>query len=485
MAVKVYNTLTRRKEDLVPIEPGKLGIYVCGITVYDLCHIGHARSSVAFDTIVRYLRFRGFDVKYVKNFTDVDDKIINRANAEKVTIKEVTEKYIDEHNRDMDALGVERPTIAPRATEHIGGMIELISKLQEKGLAYVSDGDVYYAVDKFGPYGKLSGRNIDDMLAGARVEVGDKKRNPMDFALWKASKENEPWWDSPWGKGRPGWHIECSVMSTQFLGTTFDIHGGGEDLIFPHHENEIAQSEGASGQTFARYWLHNGFIKINSEKMSKSLGNVFSIRDILDKYHPETLRLFILQTHYRSPIDFSDESLSEARAGMDRFYTALKTAKDALARGETAAGDDPKGKELLQKMASLKERFIEAMDDDFNSARAIGYLFDGVRSVNSYLKELGNRGGTPSLASAIEDIKSLGNVFGLFLDDPDEYFRKDRDREACKLGIDTAEIEKLIKERNEARASKDWKRADEIRNALVARKISIKDAASGTTWKIE
>jgi len=485
MAVKVYNTLTRRKEDLVPIEPGKLGIYVCGITVYDLCHIGHARSSVAFDTIVRYLRFRGFDVKYVKNFTDVDDKIINRANAENITIKEVTEKYIAEHNRDMDALGVERPTIAPKATEHINGMIELISKLQEKGLAYVSDGDVYYAVDKFRHYGKLSGRNIEDMLAGARVEVGDKKRNPMDFALWKASKENEPWWDSPWGKGRPGWHIECSVMSMHFLGTTFDIHGGGEDLVFPHHENEIAQSEGATGQTFARYWLHNGFIKINSEKMSKSLGNVFSIRDILDKYHPETLRLFILQTHYRSPIDFSDESLAEARAGMDRFYTALKAAKDALAKGETAAGDDPKGKELLEKSASLKERFIEAMDDDFNTARAIGYLFDGTRSVNAYLKELGNKGGTPPLANAIKEIKCLGNVLGLFLDDPDDYFREDRDREARKLGIDIAEIEKLILERNDARASKDWKRADEIRKALAARKISIKDAASGTTWKIE
>lgn len=484
MAVKVYNTLTRRKEDLVSLTPGKLGIYVCGITVYDLCHIGHARSSVAFDIITRYLRFRGFDVTYVKNFTDVDDKIINRANAEHVTIRDISEKYIAEHNRDMDALGVARPDIAPRATEHIGGMIELIGKLLENGLAYVADGDVYYSIERFNEYGKLSGRNIDDMLAGARVEVGEKKRNPMDFALWKASKENEPWWDSPWGKGRPGWHIECSVMSMHFLGTTFDIHGGGEDLIFPHHENEIAQSEGATGKPFAKYWIHNGFIKINSEKMSKSLGNVFSIRDILEKYHPETLRLFILQTHYRSPIDFSDESLAEARSGMERFYSALKAAKDALAKGKKGDGEDARGNELVEKMAGLKGRFIEAMDDDFNTARAVGYLFDGVRSINAYLSETGGEG-TPALARAIETLKELGCVFGLFLDDPDDYFRKDRDREARKLGINIDEVENLIQERNRARAAKDWKRADEIRNMLTARKVALKDSPAGTTWKIE
>lgn len=485
MAVKVYNTLTRRREDLVPIQEGKVSIYVCGITVYDLCHIGHARSAVVFDTITKYLRFRGYDVTYVKNFTDVDDKIINKANAEHVTIKDVTEKYIIEHNRDMDALGVARPTIAPKATENIPGMIELIGKLIDKGLAYVSDGDVYYAVDRFKDYGKLSGRNLDDMIAGARVEVGEKKRNPLDFALWKASKENEPWWESPWGKGRPGWHIECSVMSQRYLGTTFDIHGGGEDLIFPHHENEIAQSEGASGRNLANYWIHNGFIKINSEKMSKSLGNVFSVRDILAKYHPETVRLFILQTHYRSPIDFSDESLSEARAGMDRFYAALKSVRDALAQTAASDGQDARGDELVEKLSGLKEKFTEAMDDDFNTARAIGYLFDGVRTINAYLADQKSLVSKQALARSEKILKELGFVLGLFLDDPDDYFRKDRDREARKLGIDIGEVEKLIEERNRARAAKDWKRADEIRNALVARKVSIKDSAAGTTWKIE
>lgn len=485
MAVKVYNTMTRRREELVPIREGKLGIYVCGITVYDLCHIGHARSAVVFDMITKYLRFRGYDVTYVKNFTDVDDKIINKANAKHVSIRDISEKYIAEHNRDMDAIGVARPDIAPKATENIPGMIELISKLMDRGLAYVSDGDVYYAVDKFKGYGKLSGRNIDEMMAGARVEVGDKKRNPMDFALWKASKENEPWWDSPWGKGRPGWHIECSVMSQRYLGATFDIHGGGEDLVFPHHENEIAQSEGASGQTLANYWIHNGFIKINSEKMSKSLGNVFSIRDILDKYHPEALRLFILQTHYRSPIDFSDESLSEARAGMDRFYTTLKSVKDALAKGGSAEAQDAKGTDLIGKMSALKEKFTEAMDDDFNSARAIGYMFDGVRTINAYMAEQKSAISLTALTGARDILKELGFVFGLFLDDPDDYFLKDRDREARKLGIDIAEVERLIQERNQARADKDWKRADDIRNALTARKVSIKDSAAGTTWKID
>ncbi len=485
MAVKVYNTMTRRREDLVTIQEGKLGLYVCGITVYDLCHIGHARSAVVFDTITKYLRFRSYDVTYVKNFTDVDDKIINKANAEHVTITDISEKFILEHNRDMDALGVARPDIAPKATENIPGMIELIRKLMDKGLAYVSDGDVYYAVDKFKGYGKLSGRNLDDMMAGARIEVGEKKRNPMDFALWKASKENEPWWDSPWGKGRPGWHIECSVMSQRFLGTTFDIHGGGEDLIFPHHENEIAQSEGASGQTLANYWIHNGFIKINSEKMSKSLGNVFSIRDILEKYHPEAVRLFILQTHYRNPIDFSDESLSEARAGMDRFYAALKSIKDALSASGSSDAQDGKANELVEKMTGLKEKFTEAMDDDFNSARAIGYLFDGVRTINAYLAEQKSAINKTALVRSQEILKELGFVLGLFLDDPDEYFRKDRDREARKLGIDIVEVESLIQERNEARAAKDWKRADEIRNALIAKKVSIKDSAAGTTWKID
>ena len=300
--------------------------------------MGHARSAVVFDVITRYLRYRGYDVTYVKNFTDVDDKIIEKAQREKKGIAEISERYIREHDEDMEALGVARPTVTPRATEHIDGMIRLVATLIEKGLAYGVDGDVYYAVEKFPGYGKLSGRDLEDMLAGARIDVNDKKRNPYDFSLWKASKEGEPWWESPWGHGRPGWHLECSVMSQRYLGDTFDIHGGGEDLVFPHHENEIAQSEGATGKPLARYWVHNGFVRVNSEKMSKSLGNFFTIRDILKQYHPEVLRLFMLQSHYRSPVDFSDAALNEARQGMDRFYSTLKMIRDLLAAGTEQGG---------------------------------------------------------------------------------------------------------------------------------------------------
>lgn len=300
MALKVYNTQARRKEVFEPIVAGKVGLYVCGITAYDTCHVGHARSAVVFDVIARFLKHQGYDVTFVKNFTDVDDKIINKANALGRTIGDIADQYIREHNEDMDAMGVKRPTVAPRATDHIDGMIRLIETLLQKDLAYVSDGDVYFSVEGFPGYGKLSGRGLDEMMAGARVDVNEKKRNPLDFALWKASKENEPWWESPWGKGRPGWHIECSVMSQKYLGDTFDIHGGGEDLVFPHHENEMAQSEGATGKPFARYWLHNGFVRVDHEKMSKSLGNFSTIREMLQRYHPEVLRLFILQSHYRS-----------------------------------------------------------------------------------------------------------------------------------------------------------------------------------------
>ncbi|HLE17633.1 MAG TPA: cysteine--tRNA ligase, partial [Syntrophales bacterium] len=330
MPLRLYNTITKQKEPFQPVEPGKAGVYVCGITAYDVCHVGHARSAVVFDVIVRYLRYRGYQVTYVKNFTDVDDKIIDKANAEGTDIFKISARYIGEHNEDMDVLGVIRPDHAPRATEHIEGMIDLINKLIANNLAYVIGGDVYFAVEKFKDYGQLSGRTLEDMLAGARVDVNEKKFNPLDFALWKASKEGEPWWESPWGRGRPGWHIECSVMSQRFLGDTFDIHGGGEDLIFPHHENEMAQSQGATGKTLAKYWLHNGFVRINSEKMSKSLGNFFTLRDMLKAYHPEVLRLFILQNHYRSPVDYTDSYLAEVRQGMNRLYAALKTIRDAL-----------------------------------------------------------------------------------------------------------------------------------------------------------
>ena len=489
MTLKIHNTLTKRKEVFAPIQEGKVGMYVCGVTAYDMCHVGHARSAVVFDVIVRYLKYKGYAVELIKNFTDVDDKIIARANAENTTIQEISERYIAEHNRDMDELGIERPTHTPKATEYISEMISLIEILLNKGLAYVVEGDVYYAVEAFPSYGKLSGRNLADMSAGARVDVDDRKRNPFDFALWKASKEGEPWWESPWGKGRPGWHIECSVMSQKLLGDTFDIHGGGEDLVFPHHENEIAQSEGANGKPLAKYWLHNGFIKINSEKMSKSLGNVFTIRDILRQYHPEVVRFFFLQGHYRSALDFSDESLSEARAAMERCYSTLRRI-DAL-RAAKAAPDKaplPKEQELAQKVTELPEKFAESMDDDFNTARVLGYFFDIVRTINALV---GDEGGkvTPTLMVMLEAARKAlietGRVLGLFHEDPEQYFLKDRDREAQKLGLDIAAIEALIGERVQARAEKNWQRSDQIRDELAAKRIILMDSPQGTSWKIQ
>ena len=332
MALRIYNTLTGKKEDFVPLHENRVGLYVCGVTVYDLCHIGHGRSAVVFDTIYRYLRYRGYEVTYVRNFTDIDDKIIKRANDEGVDFKAIAEKYIEEFNIDMGRLGLEKPSVEPKATEHIPEMIQLISILVEKGFAYQRNGDVFFSVERFKDYGKLSKRNLDEMQAGARVEIDEKKENPLDFALWKASKPGEPSWESPWGKGRPGWHIECSVMSQKYLGETFDIHGGGKDLIFPHHENEIAQSEAATGKPFVRYWIHNGFVNINKEKMSKSLGNILTLKEIFKDWHPEVIRLFLLSHHYRSPLDYSVDSLSEAKAGLDRFYTTLNSIQKELKR---------------------------------------------------------------------------------------------------------------------------------------------------------
>lgn len=493
MSLKFYNTLSKKKEEFKPVEAGKAGMYVCGITAYDMCHIGHARSAVVFDVISKYLKYKGYNVTYVKNFTDVDDKIIAKANAEGTDITEISERYIKEHNKDMDEMGVARPSITPKATENIKGIIRHISVLVEKGLAYVVEGDVFFAVDKFKGYGKLSGRNLDDMLAGARIDIDEKKKNPLDFILWKSTRKGEPWWDSPWGRGRPGWHIECSVMSQRFLGETFDIHGGGMDLIFPHHENEIAQAEGATGKPFANYWIHNGFIRMNKEKMSKSLGNIFHLREALGSYHPEVLRFFMLQSHYRSPVDFSDDSLAGARAGMERFYETLKKTKDILAAGPDSSdisGKNLSGKDkkIFDEIRTLPERFAEAMDDDFNTARAIGYIFDTTRQVNGYLAD---RKFVPTpeslfiLNSARYNVKEVGKVLGLFLEDPDEYFEKDKKREAEKRGLDIQEINGLIEERQKARAAKKWKKADEIRNTLAEKKVAIKDTADSTTWKID
>jgi len=485
MTLRIYNTQSRKKEEFHPLRKGKVGIYVCGITAYDVCHVGHARSAVVFDVITRYLRYRGFDVTYVKNFTDVDDKIIDRARREKTGIDVIAERYIREHDEDMEALGIARPTFTPRATENIDRMIRLVTDLLEKRLAYPVGGDIFYAVERFSGYGKLSGRNLEDMLAGARIDVNEKKRNPLDFVLWKASKEGEPWWESPWGRGRPGWHLECSVMSQRYLGETFDIHGGGEDLVFPHHENEIAQSEGATGKTLARYWIHNGFVRVNSEKMSKSLGNFFTIRDILQQYHPEVLRLFLLQSHYRSPVDFSDAALNEARQGMNRFYSTLKLLRDIAAGGtEMAPETAEKDGEMKAQLQSLRERFCEAMDDDFNTARAIGHLFDAIRLVNALLAEKKPDVSRGVFVQAGKTLLEIGSVLGFFRQESDDYLRRDREREAGKRGLSVAEIERLIAERRAARAAKTWQRADEIRNGLAARGVILQDAPDATTWTI-
>jgi len=489
MALRVYNTQARKKEVFVPITTGKVGIYVCGITAYDQCHVGHARSAVVFDIIARFFSYLGYEVTFVKNFTDVDDKIISKANVLRSSIKAVADQYIREHNDDMDAIGVGRPAFSPRATDHISDIIKLIENLLAKEIAYVSGGDVYYSVERFAKYGKLAGRNLSDMMVGARIDANDKKRNYLDFALWKKSKEGEPFWESPWGRGRPGWHIECSVMSQKYLGETLDIHGGGEDLIFPHHENEIAQSEGATGKPFANYWIHNGFVKVDHEKMSKSLGNFFTIRSVLERYHPEVLRLFILQSHYRSPLDFSEASITEARSGLERFYALLKTTKDILQR-DCLSGEEllVATEEILQQLALQKKHFVAAMEDDFNTARAIGYLFEIVRQANHYFE---NAKKNVSLfqkivvAKMVRDILSdMGRILGLFQDDPDEYFRKDCQREAVKRGLDVSDIECLIEERNIARSQKEWQRADEIRNLLIGRGVTVKDDPSGTSWTI-
>lgn len=491
MSLKLYNTATRGKELFTPLVEGKAGLYVCGITAYDLCHIGHARSALVFDVIARYLRYRGYAVTFVKNFTDVDDKIIDRAKAEGTDIFAIAGRYIGEHDADMDALGVARPDRTPRATEHIGGMIALVEQLIAKNLAYPMGGDVYFAVAGFKDYGKLSGRSLEDMLAGARVDINEKKNNPLDFALWKASKEGEPWWDSPWGRGRPGWHLECSVMSRHFLGETFDIHGGGEDLIFPHHENEIAQAEGATGKPLANYWLHNGFVRINSEKMSKSLGNFFTIRDMLKAYHPEVLRLFILQSHYRSPIDYTDTSLAEARQGMNRLYNLRKTIQTILSERQApfSAPSALAGKhaEALEKVNAQREKFVAAMDDDFNTARAVGCLFETTRIINGYLAE------KPPLAApetifvlhqTQQYLQEVGGVLGFFQKATEDYFFQDREREVRKLGLDVGEVERLIEARNMARAEKNWAKADEIRKTLAEKSVILKDTPGATAWEI-
>jgi cysteinyl-tRNA synthetase len=490
MAIRVYNTMSGKKEEFVPLQENKVGMYVCGVTVYDLCHIGHARSAIIFDMIYRYLRYRGYEVTFVRNFTDIDDKIINRANQEKIDYKTIAERYIREFEVDMGGLGLEKATMEPRATDHIPEMIRLLSTLVENGYAYRGGSDVFFSVGRFKDYGKLSKRNLDEMQAGARVEIDEKKENPLDFVLWKGSKPGEPFWESPWGKGRPGWHIECSVMSMKYLGETFDIHGGGKDLVFPHHENEIAQSEGATGKIFARYWIHNGFINIDKEKMSKSLGNFLTIKDVLKQWHPEVLRLFFLSSHYRSPLDYTEESLKEAKSGLDRFYSMLKAVQDEIKRPAQPKGkvDTPAFKEAQQAIESFQARFEEAMDDDFNTAQALGYFFD----LQTYLNGLLNFSkGRPTeeilslLKKGSEYFSKMGWIFGLFRDDPESYLDEQKKAGLKKLTVSEEEILKLIEERNAARKEKNWKRADEVRNELLAKGIVLEDTPSGTNWKLK
>jgi cysteinyl-tRNA synthetase len=510
MALRIYNTLTGKKEEFVPLHEKRVGMYVCGVTVYDLSHIGHARSAIVFDAIYRYLQYRGYDVTFVRNFTDIDDKIIKRANEEGVDFKTIAEKYIDEFNIDMGKFGLEKPRFEPRATEHIPEMIKLISTLLEKGYAYLGGGDVFFSVERFKDYGKLSKRDLEQMQAGARVGIDEKKENPLDFALWKASKPGEPFWESPWGKGRPGWHIECSVMSQKYLGETFDIHGGGKDLIFPHHENEIAQSEAATGKPFVRYWIHNGFVNIDKEKMSKSLGNILTLKEVFKDWHPEAIRLFLLSSHYRSPVDFSFDSLSEARTALDRFYTTLKAIQEELkkpispkplpspSRGEGApygvVKDAPRGKggggsvleDCRQAIESVQILFEEAMDDDFNTAQALGYFYDLQRHLNSLLDV---SKGHPTeeiltlLKKGLNHLTNMGSTFGLFQDNPETYLNEQRKEGLKRLKLSEEEILKFIDERNVARKEKNWKKADEVRNDLLSKGIVLEDTPTGTIWK--
>lgn len=493
MNLRVYNTLTGNKEEFVPVEPGKVKMYVCGVTVYDHCHIGHARANVVFDVIYRYLCHLGLDVTFVRNYTDIDDKIINRANREGVSYDVISERFIKEFDRDMERLGLKLPTCQPKATEHIAEIIDLVQTLIDKDFAYQTGGDVNFCVEKFDGYLKLSGRTLEDMQAGARIDVDERKRHPMDFALWKEAKPGEPYWESPWGNGRPGWHIECSAMSMKYLGTTFDIHGGGKDLIFPHHENEIAQSEAATGKPFVNYWLHNGFVNINSEKMSKSLGNFFTIKEVLDKYDNEVLRFFLLSAHYRSPIDFSDQNLTEAEAGLERIYKAMAAVEEALkaapAAGAPADGCplNEAGQDLLEKASSLPTRFQEAMNDDFNTALAIAHVFDLVRSMNRALSE--QSAATGSMAVLCARVKSemerIAQVLGIFSSDPAAFLARLKDRKADHLDIAVDEIERLIEERAAARRAKDFKRSDEIRDLLMGKNIVLLDSAQGTSWTIK
>jgi cysteinyl-tRNA synthetase len=483
--MKIYNTLTGRKEEFVPLIPNKVKIYACGVTVYDHCHIGHARSAIVFDVIRRYMKYKGFDVKYVRNFTDIDDKIINRAKQEGIAWDAVAKKYTAEYYKDMDRLGVGRADVEPKATEHIEEIIGIIKGLIEKGYAYEVDSSVYFSVAKFPEYGKLSKRDMEEMIAGARVEVNDRKKNPLDFALWKKSKEGEPSWESPWGLGRPGWHIECSAMSIKHLGESFDIHGGGADLLFPHHENEIAQSEAFTGRPFARYWVHNGFITIDKEKMSKSVGNFFTIKEVLDKFDPEVVRFFLLSTHYRSPVEFSDEQLREAESSIDRYYSTIVRINDFLEKEDSGKEEFSNAGEILEGLLlSFQEKFKEAMDDDFNTALALGHIFELIREANRFLdnKPSGSKN-RELLLKTKEVLLKTGFILNIFGRTPYEWYLSLM--KIRKIGLSEKDIPEKIRERQAARQRKDWHTADTIRKELEEKGIILEDKKDRTDWKVK
>jgi cysteinyl-tRNA synthetase len=477
VALRIYNSLTGKKEDFLPVAKGQARLYVCGVTVYDHSHIGHARSAIVFDVISRYLRSVGYDVIYVRNFTDIDDKIINRASAEGRDWREVAETHIASFREDMASLGVLPPTFEPRATEHIADMIALIEQLIKKGYAYVLDGSVYFSVAKDKAYGTLSGRTLEEMMAGVRIEVDERKKDPLDFALWKDSKPGEPSWDSPFGRGRPGWHIECSTMSIKYLGNPFDMHGGGKDLLFPHHENERAQAECATGRRFVNYWVHNGFVTMDREKMSKSLGNFLLIRDFLKEYHPEVLRLFFLSAHYRNPVDYTDRAIDNADSALQRLYATLERVSEVPGTEHTSS----QGNEEIEE---FERRFYAAMEDDFNTALALSSVFDLATAINRMIDE-----SDPSALAYIVKgrnlLVSLARLLGLLNDDVAAFVRYESHRHLTGLGLDEALIGEAIDARAEARRAKDFARADEIRNDLLEKGIMLLDSPQGTKWRIK
>ena len=464
--MRVFNTLTRSKQEFVPVDKNEVKIYACGPTVYNYIHIGNARPLCVFDVLRRYMEYRGYNVKFVQNFTDVDDKIINRANEEGLSFEQVSEKYINEFWTDAHGLNFKDATVHPKATENIDEIIDIIKTLEEKGYAYAVDGDVYYRALKFNGYGKLSHQPIDDLQSGARIAVGDKKENPLDFALWKAAKEGEPYWESPWGKGRPGWHIECSAMNRKYLGKTIDIHCGGQDLIFPHHENEIAQSEAANGAPFAKYWMHNGYINVDNVKMSKSLGNFKTVREIAEVYGYEVIRYFLISSHYRSPINYNLEIIEQCKAALERLYTCRESLDFAIKNADSALDDD---KEILELIEKRHQQFIDAMDDDLNTADGLAAIFDLVKDINTKILDKAVSKNVCEAAANLFD--ELCDVLGIL------YNRKSNDLDS--------EIEELIAQRQEARKNKDWATADKIRDDLKSRGIILKDTPQGVTWTKE